>query len=340
MVTTATQDETRPPIGTVPPRRIVFFGTPEFAVPTLDALLAASPHTVVGVVTQPDRPRGRGHKTSHAPVKARAVAAGLPVLQPERLKDQAFLDRLAALQADLGVVAAYGKILTDAVLAIPRLGMINVHASLLPRHRGAAPVHRAIIDGDLVTGVTIMRIVKALDAGPMLAKDHRAIGQDETSDEVERDLARLGSRLLVAVVDEIARGHAQDTAQDDAAATYAHRLTKDDGVIDWSWPAVRVHNLIRGLHPWPHAFSFLHGRRLILIRSRAPALPQSPDAGKAAAEQPGPILEASGERLVVATGAGTLQLLEVQAEGKRPMSARAFLAGHRLTAGDRFTTAP
>ena len=158
--------------------RIVFFGTPEFAVPALDALLAASPHAVVGVVTQPDRPRGRGHRVSDAPVKARALATGLPVLQPERLKDQAFLDSLAALRADLGVVAAYGKILTDTVLTTPRLGLINVHASVLPRYRGAAPVHRAIIDGELATGVTIMRVVKALDAGPMLATDHRAIGQE------------------------------------------------------------------------------------------------------------------------------------------------------------------
>jgi methionyl-tRNA formyltransferase len=186
-----------------------------------------------------------------------------------------------------------------------------------------------------------MRVVKALDAGPMLAKDHRAIGPDETSDEVERDLARLGARLLPAVVDQFARGHAQGRAQDEAAATYAHRLKKDDGLVDWAWPAVRVHNLIRGLHPWPHAFSFLHGRRLILIRSRPVAAgPDAPGPSEAATRQPGTILEASGERLVVATGAGSLQLLHVQAEGKRPMSAREFLAGHRLTAGDRFMGAP
>jgi methionyl-tRNA formyltransferase len=307
----------------------VFFGTPEFALPTLDALLASPLHTVVGVVTQPDRPRGRGQKLSDAPMKARAVAAGLPLLQPERLKDPAFLEHLAAWRADLGVVAAYGKILTDVVLATPRLGMINVHGSLLPRYRGAAPVHRAIIAGETDTGVTIMRVVKALDAGPMLAKDHRAIGPDETSDAVERDLARLGSRLLVAVVDQLARGHSQETPQDDAAATYAHRLTKDDGAIDWSWPAVRVHNLIRGLHPWPHAFSFLGGRRFILRRS---SVEPSAETG-----QPGTILEADGDRLIIATGDGHLRVVEIQAEGKRPMGAREFLAGHRLTAGDRFT---
>jgi methionyl-tRNA formyltransferase len=309
--------------------RIVFFGTPEFALPTLDALLASPSHTVVGVVTQPDRPRGRGQKLSDAPVKARAVAAGLPLLQPERLKDPAFLESLAAWRADLGVVAAYGKILTDVVLATPRLGMINVHASLLPRYRGAAPVHRAIIAGETGTGVTIMRVVKALDAGPMLAKVHRAIGPDETSDEVERDLARLGSRLLVDVVDQLARGDGHETLQEDAAATYAHRLTKDDGAIDWSWPAIRVHNLIRGLHPWPHAFSFLGGRRFILRRSSVEA--------SAATAQPGTILEADGDRLLIATGEDRLRVVEIQAEGKRPMGAREFLAGHHLTAGDRFT---
>jgi methionyl-tRNA formyltransferase len=309
--------------------RIVFFGTPEFALPTLDALLASLLHAVVGVVTQLDRPRGRGQKLSDAPVKARAAAAGLPLLQPERLKDPAFLESLAAWRADLGVVAAYGKILTDVVLATPRLGMINVHASLLPRYRGAAPVHRAIIAGETGTGVTIMRVVKALDAGPMLAKVHRDIEPDETSDEVERDLARLGSRLLVAVVDQLARGHSQETRQDDAAATYAHRLTKDDGAIDWSWPAVRVHNLIRGLHPWPHAFSFLGDKRFILRRSSVEP--------SAETTLPGTIIEADGDRLLIATGDGRLRVVEIQPEGKRPMGAREFLAGHRLTAGDRFT---
>jgi methionyl-tRNA formyltransferase len=306
--------------------RIVFFGTPEFAVPTLEALLE-SRHTVVGVVTQPDRPRGRGQKMSDAPVKARAIAAGVPLLQPERLKDPAFMDRFSALAADLGVVAAYGKILTDAVLATPRLGMINVHASLLPRYRGAAPVHRAIIAGDTETGVTIMRVVKALDAGAMIATVRRPIGPDDTSDDVERDLARLGARLLVETTDALAEGRAHETPQDDAAANYAHRLTKEDGVVDWAWPAVRVHNVIRGLHPWPHAFTFHHGRRVILIRSRV---------GNTSADlTPGTIVEASGDRLLVATGDGVLELLTVQAEGKRPMSVREFLAGHKLAAGDR-----
>jgi len=312
--------------------RVVFFGTPEFAVPSLDALLA-SRHHVVAVVTQPDRPRGRGHKTTIGPVKARAEAAGLPILQPERLKDPLFLDALTALGADLGVVAAYGKILTDAVLATPPLGMVNVHASLLPRHRGAAPVHRAIIAGDSETGVTIMRVVKALDAGPMLAKVSRAIGPNDTSDEVERDLASNGAALLVVTLDALTEGRAREIPQIDADATYAHRLTKDDGLVDWSRPAVAIHNQIRGLHPWPHAFTFARGQRLILHRS-------APGDSDVEAVAPATIVEAAGERIVVGTGTGSLNLLVVQVEGKRPMAAREFLAGHPLTAGERFTAVP
>jgi methionyl-tRNA formyltransferase len=311
--------------------QIVFFGTPTFAVPTLNALLH-SRHRVVGVVTQPDRPSGRGQRMSDAPVKTRAVAAGLPVLQPERMNDPAFLDALGALRADVGIVAAYGKILTDAVLAVPRLGVINVHASLLPRYRGAAPVHRAIIAGERETGITIMRVVRALDAGPMLASARRPIGPDETSDEVEADLARIGADLLLATTDDVEAGRAVESPQDDAGATYAHRLTKADGVVDWSWSAERVHNLIRGLHPWPHAFSFLHGSRLILIRSAVSAEP--------ADAEPGTVLEASGDRLAVATGDRRLLLSHVQAEGRRPMTAREFLAGHPVTPGERVTAAP
>ncbi len=307
--------------------RIVFFGTPAFAVPTFDALLASS-HQVVGVVTQPDRPRGRGQKTTAAPVKARALEAGVPVLQPERLKDPAFVDAFAALGADIGVVAAYGKILTDAVLAVPRLGLINVHASLLPRYRGAAPAHRAIINGDTETGVTIMRVVKALDAGPMLATVRQPIGPDDTSGQLERALAVSGAALLVRTVDRLNRGRVEEMPQDDRLATYAHRLTKEDGVVRWDASAAALHNLVRGLHPWPHAYSFLGGRRYILHRASV--------AGGPADAAPGTILAASGDRLAVATGDGVLQLVELQAEGKRPMRTREFLAGHPLRAGDRF----
>jgi len=309
--------------------RIVFLGTPAFAVPSLDALLG-SRHRVVAVLTRPDRPRGRGQRMFDAPVKARAAAAGIPVLQPDRLRDPAFVESLAALRADLGVVAAYGAMLPESVISAPRLGTINVHASLLPRYRGAAPVHRAIIAGERETGVTIMRIVKRLDAGPMLASVTRSIGREETSVDVERDLAHLGAALLVEIADGLAEGSVAETPQDEDAATYAPRVTKDDGAIDWSWPAARIHDLIRGLHPWPHAFSFLDGRRFILIASAADGLTASSDA-------PGTIVESEGDRLVVATGNGALRLLQIQPEGKRSMSVRDFLAGHRTARGARFS---
>jgi methionyl-tRNA formyltransferase len=312
--------------------RVVFFGTPDFAVPTLEALLG-SRHQVVGVVTQPDRPRGRGHKTAFAPVKVRAVEAGVATLQPESLKDPAFLEALSAFTADLGVVAAYGKILPEVVLSAPPLGMLNVHASLLPKYRGAAPIHRAVIAGEAITGVTIMRVVKALDAGPMLASASRPIGPDESSEEVEHDLARIGADLLCWTLDDLAAGVDRETAQDERQATYAHRLTKENGIVDWTWSARRIHNLIRGLHPWPHAVTYLGDRRLILLRSAV-----SPEA--ASAEAPGAILRATGDELHVATGDGVIHLLEVQAEGGRPMGVREFMAGHHLMRGDRFRAAP
>ena len=307
--------------------RVVFFGTPDFAVPTLEALFQ-SRHIVAGVVTQPDRPRGRGHKTTDAPVKALAAASAVPVLQPPRLRDPAFLDELTALNADVGVVAAYGKILTDQVLAAPKRGLLNVHASLLPRYRGAAPVHRAVIAGERETGITIMRVVQALDAGPMLATVARPIGADETSDDVERDLARLGAALLVGTLDRLALGDVPEIPQLEGQATYARKLTKEDGLVDWSAPAEGIHNLIRGLHPWPHAYTFLDSRRFILRRSRWTDSPAGAGAGT--------IVEAAGGRLAVATGSGLIEITELQAEGKRPMTVREFLPGHPLPPGSRF----
>lgn len=311
--------------------KVIFFGTPQFAVPTLDALIA-SRHTVVGVVTQPDRPRGRGQKETDAAVKARARQAGLPVLQPDTLRDTTVVEAIAALGADIGVVAAYGKILPQTVLDLPRLGMINVHASLLPKYRGAAPVHRAVMAGESKTGVTIMRVVKALDAGAMLDTVERLIGPDDTSEDAERDLSTLGAALLVKTLDRLAVGPVAEQAQDESRATYAHRLTKDDGMVDWSRPAVAIHNQIRGLHPWPHAFSYVDGQRLILLRSTWSS--DSVDA------EPGTIVTAHGDELRVATGEGTLLITELQAEGRRPGRTREFLAGRKLTAGHRFTPPP
>src|SRR5947207_6001777 len=246
---------------------VAFFGTPRFAVPTLQQLLD-SPHTVAGVVTQPDRPRGRGQKVTYAPVKTLARGCGVPVFQPDRLKPPEVAATLRGWQPDVGIVAAYGRIIPEHLLAIPRLGMINVHASLLPKYRGAAPVHRAVMNGDPETGVTIMRVVKELDAGPMFAKAARPIGPDETSDVVEEALAGMGAGLLISVLDQIAAGTAREEPQDDPRATYAPRLTKEEGLIDWSKPSLAIHNRVRGLYPWPHAYTFLHGHRLIVRRTQ------------------------------------------------------------------------
>ncbi len=312
------------------PLRIAFFGTPAFAVPTLTALLE-SRHEAVGVITQPDRPRGRGQRVSDAPVKALAVARGVPVLQPERLSRDSFEAPFQALGAQLAVVAAYGRILPEWLLQAPALGMINVHASLLPRWRGAAPVHRAVMEGDTETGVTIMRVVKALDAGPMLARAGRPIGPDESSDAVEADLATMGGRLLIDVVDELAAGRVQETPQDDRLATYAPRLTKEEGLIDWSKPAAALHNLVRGLRPWPAAYTTLGGTRLVVHQAR----PGDRGAGEAA---PGTCVHArGGGAIAVACGDGqTLELLQVQLEGRRIVTAKEFVAGHPNLAGQRF----
>jgi methionyl-tRNA formyltransferase len=309
--------------------RVVFFGTPAFAVPTLEALLRSS-HRVAAVVTQPDRPSGRGQKTTDSPVKARAIAAGLPVLQPARLKDPATLEALQATAADIGVVAAYGRLVPPSLLEWPRLGLINVHASLLPRHRGAAPVHRAILAGDAETGVTIMRLVEALDAGPMLAARRLTIGADETSTDVETSLAALGATLLVDTLDRMTTGAIAEEPQDDALATYAPRLTKADSPVNWMRAATEVHNQIRGLHPWPLAESWLRGDRLILRRSAVS--PVSDDTA-----QPGTIVSAHGDDLIVSTADGLVRLLELQREGKRPMSVRDFLSGHAVVPGERLT---
>ena len=310
---------------TTAPLRIAFFGTPEFAVPTLQELIA-SRHPVVAVVSQPDRPKGRGHKLQPTPTKAAAEAHAIQVLQPARIKDEGFLSAVADLQLDLGVVAAYGRILPDQLLALPRLGMINVHASLLPAYRGAAPVHRAVIDGQRVTGVTIMRVVRELDAGAMLAKAEYTIGPDETSVEVERALATLGAPLLLSVVEQLAAGVANEQPQDDSRATYAAKITREEGTIDWTLPGARIHNLVRGLQPWPLVAVRLGERRCLLHRVER--------TGERTTAAAGTLVEASGDRLTVAAGDGAvLRIVALQPEGKRVMAAREFLAGHRLAAG-------
>jgi methionyl-tRNA formyltransferase len=305
--------------------RIVFFGTPDFAVPTLRALLE-SRHTVIALVSQPDRARGRGQHVTPTPTKAVALEAQVPILQPVKLRDEAFLSTVASLDADLGVVAAYGRILPDALLRIPRLGMINVHGSLLPKYRGAAPVHRAVIAGESITGITIMRVVTQLDAGPMLAAATRSIGGDDTSVEVERDLSEIGAHLLVGVVDRLSLGPIVETAQDDRLATFAPKLEKSESPIDWALPARDIHNRVRGLQPWPMASTTIGGSRVLIHRTHV--------SERSSPAQGGTIVDAHGDALSVAAGDGTVvQVLVLQPEGRRAMTAREFLSGHQLEPG-------
>ena len=317
-----------------PPARVAFFGTPAFAVPALEQLVR-SHHRVVGVVTQPDRPSGRGQRRAEGPVKQAALAHGLPVLQPDRLQAPDVLEAFRAWQADIGVVAAYGRILPPALLDLPRFGMVNIHASLLPKYRGAAPIQRAVVAGEIETGVTIMRLGPELDAGPMLAARAVPIGPDETSEALERDLAVLGATLLASTLDDIVAGRAVETPQDPARATYAPRLAKSEGLIDWAHPARQIHNLIRGLHPWPHAFTYLDGVRCVILTSRLLAGRQSADELPAPA--PGEVWEASGDRLIVQCGGGdVLSIVELQRDGRRVQTAREFVSGRGARRGQMF----
>jgi methionyl-tRNA formyltransferase len=308
------------------PLTLLFMGTPDFAVPTLSRLIE-SRHRVAAVLSQPDRPRGRGQKLALGPVKGLALDHGVPVWHPEKLRDESFLDDVRGLGADLAVVAAYGRILPEALIGIPRFGTINVHASLLPRWRGAAPVHRAVIAGDRETGVTIMRVVKALDAGAMFAARKRPIGPDERSPEVERDLASMGAELLLEVVEQIAAGTATETPQDERAVTYAPKILKEEGAVSWDQPAQALHNLVRGLQPWPLVSARLGGTRVLIHRTRVGGDPVPGPAGS---------LAPAADAIAVSCGAGsTLEVLALQPEGRRVMTAREFLAGRPLASGTR-----
>jgi len=413
-----------------PRLRIVFFGTPAFAVPSLDAVLSSA-HEVVAVVSQPDRPKGRGHQLQETPTKQLALAHGIPVLQPAKIREEAFLQQIRDLRPDLGVVVAFGRILSDALLAIPRLGMINVHASVLPAYRGAAPIQRAVMAGDAETGVTIMRVESELDAGAMFAVATVPIPPDATSGDMEAVLAPLGARLLLPVVDALAAGRAVETPQDHSQATFAPKIAKEEGTIDWTLPAAVIHNRVRGLQPWPLASTHLSGTRIVVRRTtpflgarsanlhqpgarpadlhepgarsadpRQPgarsADPHEPGARSADPRQPGvrsadlhqlgvwpaasrseqsrdltpgsgqfadlapgpgqfadlapgpgqfadlapgTVVRAAGDGIVVACGGGTLlQILELQPEGRRTMTAREFLAGRGTLEGTRFGT--
>ncbi|KES23356.1 MULTISPECIES: methionyl-tRNA formyltransferase [Pseudomonas] len=289
--------------------RIVFAGTPEFAAEHLKALLD-TPHQIVAVYTQPDRPAGRGQKLMPSPVKQLAAQHGLPVLQPPTLRAPEAQAELAALQPDLMVVVAYGLILPQAVLDIPRLGCINSHASLLPRWRGAAPIQRAVQAGDAESGVTVMQMEAGLDTGPMLLKVSTPISAEDTGGSLHDRLARLGPPAVVEAIAGLAAGTLKGEVQDDALATYAHKLSKDEAKLDWSRPAVELERAVRAFDPWPVCHTTLNGEPLKVWAARL---------GEGRGE-PGKILGASRDGLLVGCGEGSLLLTRVQLPGGKPLA--------------------
>ena len=297
-------------------------GTPAFACPILEALLARA-DPVVGVVCQPDRPRGRGLGVSAPEVKRLAEAHRLPVLQPERLRDAAFQDALRALAPDLVVVAAYGKILPRAVLDLPPRGCINVHASLLPRHRGAAPIAWSILAGDTVTGVTIMAMNEEMDAGDILLQRETPIAPDDTGGTLGERLARLGAAAIGEAIDGLQAGTLRPVPQPAAGVTFAPRIEREHRRLDWRRPAVELERQVRALAPSPSAFTTLEGKLLKVHRA----------ALAAGTARPGEVVAAGPDGIVVAAGTGALRLLEVQLEGRRRLSVAEFLAGRRLAPG-------
>jgi methionyl-tRNA formyltransferase len=295
--------------------RIVFAGTPDFAVPPLELLLQG-PHEICAVYTQPDRPAGRGRKLTPGPVKQLAERHGIPVFQPISLKDPAEQARLRSLVPDLMVVVAYGLLLPKAVIDTPRLGCVNIHASLLPRWRGAAPIQRAVQAGDEFTGITLMFIEPRLDAGPMLHKKSCRIGARETAGELHDRLARLGAEALAEVLPALEAGTVQPEIQDEALVTYAAKLDKDEAPLDWSRPAIELERQVRAFNPWPVATTEYRGDTLRVWRAEALDEP--------AGAEPGTVL-ARDRTLDVATGQGVLRLLELQLPGGKRISAQDFL---------------
>jgi methionyl-tRNA formyltransferase len=304
--------------------RIVFMGTPDFAVASLEALLAAE-DPVVGVVTQPDRPKGRGQGVVASPVKQLSRQAGLPILQPTKMKDPAFLDALRSWQPDMIAVAAFGRILPPVILTLPPKGCINVHGSLLPKYRGAAPIQWAIINGEKETGITTMMMDEGMDTGAMLLQEAVPIGPADTGGTLSEKLAKVGGRLLVETIKRLKAGAVTPVAQDHSQATLAPPLTKEHGRIDWSLGAVEIANRVRGMSPWPGCYTYYDGERWTMWRASPVEEPTSAD--------PGTIAAVSKDRISVATGAGVLVIMELQPANRRRMTVAQYLAGHAVRPG-------
>lgn len=307
--------------------RIVFMGTPDFAVGSLQALCESGKHEIVGVVTQPDRPKGRGNKLLMTPVKEYALAQGYTVYQPQKVKTEEFVQVLRALQPELIVVAAFGQFLSKEILELPKYGCINVHASLLPKYRGAAPIQYAIIKGEKESGVTIMQMDIGMDTGAMLAKVVVPISENMTMGELHDALRAEGAKLLLTTIEAIASGKAEAIPQKDAEATYATLLDRSMEHIDWSKSAQEVHNLIRGFNPAPSTFTKLpNGKSLKIWGSRL--------TDKASEAAPGTVIEAAKHSFFVACGEGVVEITEVQPESKKRMPAQVFLNGRGVQVGE------
>ncbi len=306
--------------------KVLFMGTPEFAVPSLAALIEAG-FDLVGVVTRPERPKGRGRKAAPTPVKVRAQESSIKVIEPERLGD-AFLEEITSLAPDFIVVVAYGKILPKAVLEVPRLGAINLHASLLPAYRGAGPINRAIINGDKVTGTTTMFMDEGMDTGDMLLTSTLEIGTGETAGELSERMASDGAPLLVETLRRLLKGDLKATAQDSAKASYAPMLKKADGLIDWTLTPTEINNRLRGLSPWPGAYTTINGKTLKIHKGRV-AMEAGVDSGL------GVITNISSNEISVGCLGGEYIIEELQLEGKRRMTAKEFLMGYKLAGGER-----
>lgn len=302
--------------------RIVFMGSAEFACPAVEAL-RLSRHALVACVTQPDRPKGRHLKLTACPVKALAEARGIPVQTPERIADSAALASVETLQPDVIVVAAYGQYLPSRLLAMPRVACINIHPSLLPKFRGAAPIQWAVAGGDTMTGVTILHVSKRMDAGDLILQEPYPIGDEDTAGSLEPKLAEFGAELLLRALDQLEQGMAARVLQDEAQVTWARKLDKEDGRLDWTLAAAQVRHHIRGFQPWPGAFTMIGNQRLKILVARV-----EPARG-----EPGRVLEIGGEGPLVACGEQALRLLEVQPEGRPAMPGRAYVNGCPLAPG-------
>lgn len=311
------------------PLRIVFAGTPEFAAQSLAALLETE-HDILGVYTQPDRPAGRGRKLTPSPVKALALEHQLPVFQPLSLRTPEAQAELAALQPDLMIVVAYGLLLPQAVLDIPRLGCLNVHASLLPRWRGAAPIQRALLAGDHETGITLMQMDVGLDTGAMLYKTHLQIAEDETSGQLHDRLAQLGAQTLVTGLEHLVAGKLTPEAQDDTLACYAHKLSKEEGLIDWTLSAQTLARQVRGLNPWPVCYTQMAEATLRIWEAEPSQLSHTSAA-------PGTLIALDKQGLHVQTGSGVLCIRHLQLPGAKAQPLAALLNGkHPFQVGMRF----